>query len=382
MTTGNDSPKVWNFGAGPSVLPRAVLEKAQKDLLDYEGTGMSVVELSHRSKTFQKLMDETTSNLKTLLNIPDNYRILFMQGGGSTQFSAVVFNLLAHKGDRKATVDYLVTGSWSQKASEEAKHLGANVNIVFNTKKDTGSYTSVPPKETWKLTGSEAAYVYYCDNETVHGVEFDQVPEIDPSVPLVCDMSSNILSREVDVSKFGIIYAGAQKNMGPSGVTIVIIREDLLDRPAVENQESAPWPIPLMFDYKIQADNGSLYNTPPMFSIYVVGLVLEWLLQLGGISAIQAINERKAKKLYDVIDKYDIYKCPVDVQVRSKMNVPFRLTTEELEKEFLKGAEELHMAQLKGHRSVGGIRASLYNAMEEEGVQALTQYMEQFAQSH
>ncbi|KAK9696446.1 Phosphoserine transaminase [Basidiobolus ranarum] len=382
MTTGKDTLKVWNFGAGPSVLPTSVLEKAQRDLLNYDGTGMSVIEISHRSKTFQKLMDETTSNLKTLLNIPSNYRVLFMQGGGSTQFSAVVFNLLAHKGDRNAPVDYLVTGSWSQKASEEAKHLGANVNIVFNTKKETGSYTSVPPKENWKLTGSEAAYVYYCDNETVHGVEFDSIPEIDPNVPLVCDMSSNILSRQVDVSKFGIIYAGAQKNMGPSGVTIVIIREDLLNRPSIENQSNPTWPIPLMFDYKIQADNDSLYNTPPMFSIYGVALVLEWLLELGGISAIQSINERKARKVYDVIDKYDIYKCPVDEKVRSKMNIPFRLTTEELESEFLKGADSLNMVQLKGHRSVGGIRASLYNAMPEEGVEALVQYMEQFAKSH
>ncbi|CAG8813952.1 6754_t:CDS:1, partial [Dentiscutata erythropus] len=243
-----------------------------------------------------------------------------------------------------------------------------------------GSYGSIPPREEWKLSGPNAAYVYYCDNETVNGVEFNYVPEIEPSVPLVCDMSSNILSRKVDISKFGLIYAGAQKNIGPAGVTIVIVREDLLTR--LEISDSKLPAIPSMLDYKVMAENNSLYNTPPMFSIYVASLVFEWLLENGGIEEIEKINSIKAAKLYDCINKSKIYKSPVEESVRSRMNVPFRIQPEELEKEFLKGADELGMLQLKGHRSVGGIRASIYNAVPLEAVETLIQYMQEFERKH
>jgi phosphoserine aminotransferase len=312
------------------------------------------MELSHRGKTFAKILADAKQNLSKLLNIPDNYEILFMQGGGTTQFSAIVYNLLAAKGKSDAPVDYLVSGSWSQKASEEAKRLGANVNIVFNSKKSTGSYTSVPPQSEWKLSGPDAAYVYYCDNETVHGVEFNSIPDIDPSVPLVADMSSNILSRPVDVSKFGVIYAGAQKNIGPSGVTLVIIRKDLLT-PLKSAAEVPPSGLvtPQLLDFKTLADNDSLYNTPPTFAIYMSGLVFKHMLQNGGVESYTAINERKARKLYQVIDNSKIYKAPVAADVRSRMNVPFRIYPEALEAEFLKGAEARNMVQLKGHRSVG-----------------------------
>jgi phosphoserine aminotransferase len=331
-----------------------VLEKAQSELLNYDNTGMSVMELSHRGKTFAKILAEAKANLTTLLNIPDNYEILFMQGGGTTQFSAVVYNLLAAKGKPDAPVDYCVSGSWSQKASEEAKRLGANVNIVFNSKKSTGSYTSIPPESEWKLSGADAAYVYYCDNETVHGVEFPFVPTVDPSVPLVADMSSNILSRKVDVSKFAIIYAGAQKNIGPSGVTIVIIRKDLLT--PLQSATEIPaggLVIPQMLDFKTLADNDSLYNTPPTYAIYMSGLVFKYMLENGGVDKYAEVNDRKASKLYHAIDNSKIYKAPVAPAVRSKMNVPFRIYPEPLEAEFLKGAEARNMVQLKGHRSVG-----------------------------
>lgn len=312
------------------------------------------MELSHRSKTFGKILSEAKADLTSLLDIPDNYEILFMQGGGTTLFSAIVYNLLAAKGKPDALVDYCVSGSWSQKASEEAKRLGANVNIVFNTKKSTGSYTSIPPESEWKLSGPDAAYVYYCDNETVHGVEFPSVPTIDPSVPLVTDMSSNILSRKVDVSKFAVIYAGAQKNIGPSGVTIVIVRKDLLTSlQSASEIPSGGLVIPQMLDFKTLADNDSLYNTPPTYAIYMSGLVFKHMLENGGVEKYAEVNDRKASNLYQAIDKSKIYKAPVIAGFRSKMNVPFRIYPEPLEAEFLKGAEARNMVQLKGHRSVG-----------------------------
>ncbi|CAG8559979.1 9659_t:CDS:1 [Cetraspora pellucida] len=386
------TPNVWNFGAGPAKLPTSVLQRAQAELLNYNNTGMSVMELSHRSKEFDNLHNKAQRDLRTLLNIPDNYKILFMQGGGNTQFAVVVYNLLAAKRHQidddleeefNPPLDYLITGSWSLKAAEEAKKLYNNVNIVFDAKKFYGSYGSIPPKEDWKLSGSKAAYVYYCDNETVNGVEFNNIPEIDPSVPLVCDMSSNILTRRVDISKFGVIYAGAQKNIGAAGLTVVIVREDLLVRSKnFDNKSSGIPAIPSMLDYKIMADHNSLYNTPPTFSIYISSLVFEWLLELGGVEAIEKTNLTKAKKLYEIIDNSKIYKSPVEKSVRSRMNVPFKIQREELESEFLKGAIELGMLQLKGHRSVGGIRASMYNAMTLEGVDFLIEYMMAFERKH
>ncbi|CAG8665790.1 2480_t:CDS:2 [Racocetra persica] len=346
------APNVWNFGAGPAKIPTSVLQRAQAELLNYNNNGMSIMELSHRSKEFDNLNNKTQRDLRTLLNIPNNYKILFMQGGGNTQFAAIVYNLLAAKRHQldedleeefNPPLDYLITGS----------------------------------------CGSKAAYVYYCDNETVNGVEFNHIPEIDPSVPLVCDMSSNILSRRFDVSKFGVIYAGAQKNIGAAGLTVVIVRDDLLIRSKnFDNKNSGIPMIPSMLDYKIMADHNSLYNTPPMFSIYISSLVFEWMLELGGVEAIEKTNLIKAKKLYETIDNSKIYKSPVEKSVRSRMNVPFRIQREELESEFLKGAIELGMLQLKGHRSVGGIRASIYNAMTLEGVDFLIEYMMEFEKKH
>ncbi|CAG8543163.1 15575_t:CDS:1, partial [Acaulospora colombiana] len=341
---------------------------------------------------FENLNNKAQKNLRTLLDIPDNYKILFMQGGGHTQFSAIVYNLLMvkrqqfddiadeEKGEINPPLDYIVTGSWSAKAAEEAKKLYNNVNIALDVKKLKGSYGSIPPQEEWNLSGPNAAYVYYCDNETVNGVEFNRIPDIDPSIPLVCDMSSNILSRKVDISKFGVIYAGAQKNIGPAGVTVVIIREDLLTMPKPVTM-GAP-AIPSMLSYKVMADHNSLYNTPPMFAIYMSDLVFEWLLENGGVEAIEKINSIKSSRLYDCIKNSKIYKSPVEESVRSRMNVPFRIEPEGLEKEFLKGAEELGMLQLKGHRSVGGIRASIYNAMPLEGVDTLIKYMQEFERKH
>ncbi|RIA97087.1 pyridoxal phosphate-dependent transferase [Glomus cerebriforme] len=384
-------PRVYNFGAGPAALPLDVLEKAQREFLNYENTGMSVMEISHRSKTFEILLNNTKQDLKTLLQVPDNYKILFMQGGGCTQFSAIVYNLLEVKKQQlpegeefNPPLDYFITGSWSAKAADEAKRLYNNVNVVIDVKKSNGNFGSIPPKEEWKLSGSKAAFVYYCDNETINGVEFPFIPDIDPSVPLVCDMSSNILSRKFDVSKFGVIYAGAQKNIGPAGVTIVIVRDDLLVKPKSINDQDKGVPVtPTMLNYKIFADNNSLYNTPPMFSIYISGLVFEWLLnQIGGVGAMEEINKQKCTKVYDLIDKSKIYRSLVDKPVRSRMNAPFRIVPEKLEKEFLAGAEELKMVQLKGHRSVGGIRISMYNSVTLEAIDFLINYMIEFEKKH
>ncbi|KAI8384643.1 phosphoserine aminotransferase [Radiomyces spectabilis] len=383
--------RVLNFGAGPAKIPQSVLKKAQDELLDFDHTGMSILEISHRTKPFANVMARTKESLRQLLDIPDNYDILFMQGGASTQFAAVFYNLLAAKqeelrklGREKETivVDYFVTGTWSARAAVEAERLAAtvsqpvHVNRVVDVKQQTGQFGSIP--STWNLTDpakNNVAYVYYCDNETIHGVEFPQRPEIDPSVPLVADISSNFLSRPMDVSKHGVIYGGAQKNLGPAGVSIIIIRKDLLT-------DLSLGPVrPLMLDYATMAKHDSMYNTPPTFAIYIVGLTLEWLLEQGGLSGIEEANARKAKKLYDVIEQSKIYTSPVQAGCRSRMNVVFRLT-EALEKEFLAGAEARNMVQLKGHRSVGGVRASIYNATPEEDVDILIDYMKEFEKEH
>lgn len=325
------------------------------------------MELSHRSKPFGAILEKTKQDLRKLMDIPSNYSILFMQGGATTEFASVFYNLVAKKQQElkeagkegeEIVVDYLVTGAWSSKAAQEAERLiptvignRVRVNRAVNVKqKNGGKFGTIPAESEWELTDPKkhhVAYVYYCDNETVHGVEFQSIPKVDPSVPLVTDVSSNFLSRPIDVSQFGIVYGGAQKNLGPAGVTIVIVRNDLL-------VDLNVGPIrPLMLDFKTAADNDSMYNTPPTFAIYMVGLTLEWLIEQGGLEGIQKANNRKAEKLYKVIDESKVYTSPVAKDCRSHMNVVFNLKTEELEKEFLKGAEERNMHQLKGHRSVG-----------------------------
>ncbi|KAI8327358.1 phosphoserine aminotransferase [Choanephora cucurbitarum] len=390
------SSHVLNFGAGPAKIPQEVLLKAQKEFLNVNDTGMSVMELSHRSKAFGSILEKTKNDLTELMNIPDHYSILFMQGGATTEFASVFYNLVAHKQEElkkqgkegeEIVVDYIVTGSWSSKAAQEAERLvptvtgnPVRVNRALDVKKiNGGKFGTIPPQSEWNLTDPEkhnVAYVYYCDNETVHGVEFQFTPEVDARVPLVTDVSSNFLSRPVDVSKHGIVYGGAQKNLGPAGVTIVVVRNDLL-------ADLNVGPVrPLMLDFKTAADNDSMYNTPPTFAIYMVGLTLEWLKEKRGLQGISEVNQRKASKLYACIDQSQLYKCPVEPHCRSKMNVVFRLSSEELEKEFLKDAEARNMHQLKGHRSVGGIRASIYNALPEEDVDALIQFMQDFEKQH
>ncbi|XP_033974542.1 phosphoserine aminotransferase [Trematomus bernacchii] len=360
-----------NFGAGPAKLPQSVLLQAQKEFLSYSGMGISVLEMSHRSADFNKILTKTEILLRELLTIPDNYKVLFLQGGGSGQFSAVPLNLIGLKEDTCA--DYLVTGTWSEKAAKEAEKYG-KVNIV-HPKLD--SYTKIPDPSSWTLNPS-ASYVYYCCNETVHGVEYNFTPETN-GVTLVCDMSSNFLSRPVDVSKFGLIFAGAQKNVGCAGVTVVIVREDLLGHALND--------CPIVLDYKVQADMNSLYNTPPCFSIYIMGLVLEWIKNNGGSAAMEALNKQKSSMIYDIINASNgFYECPVDETCRSRMNVPFHIGSKEgdegLEKEFLAGASKRGMISLKGHRSVGGIRASLYNAVTLEDAEALGTYMKVFMKEH
>ncbi len=356
--------RVYNFSAGPATLPEEVLKKAQQEMLDWNGSGMSVMEMSHRGKEYISIAEKAEADLRELMQIPDNYKVLFLQGGASSQFAAVPINLMG--ANRKA--DYILTGQWSKKAIAEAKRYG-EINIAASSE-DT-KFTTVPAQSEWKLS-SDAAYLHYTPNETIVGVEFPFIPDVD--VPLVADMSSNILSKQIDVSKFGIIYAGAQKNIGPAGLTIVIVREDLMG--------SAIDGMPTMLDYKTQADNDSMYNTPPTYSWYLAGLVFEWLKQKGGISAMAEINQRKAAKLYEAIDTSAFYSNPVEVSCRSQMNVPFILADASLDDAFLTGAKEVGLTTLKGHRSVGGMRASIYNAMPETGVDALIEFMQQFEQQH
>ncbi len=351
----------YNFSAGPAMLPTAVIERAQQEMLEWNNSGMSVMEMSHRGKDFMSIATKAEKDLREVMSIPDNYKVLFLQGGASSQFAMVPLNLL---GDKKSA-DYLNTGMWSKKAVAEAKRY-CTVNLAADTSDD--GFSSVPTQESLKLN-PDAAYVHYTPNETIGGVEFDYIPETG-DVPLVADMSSTILSRPLDVSKFGVIYAGAQKNIGPAGLTIAIVRDDLIGK-ASDNT-------PAMFNYLTHADNDSMYNTPPTYSWYIAGLVFEWIKERGGLAAMGEINQRKAEKLYSVIDGTDFYGSPVAKNGRSWMNVPFTLANADLDAAFLAGAAERGLVTLKGHRSVGGMRASIYNAMPEEGVDALVSYMKDF----
>jgi len=357
---------IYNFSAGPAVLPHEVLLQAREELLDWHGSGMSVMEMSHRGKEFMGIAAAAEKDLRELMNIPANYKVLFLQGGAHLQFSMIPLNLLRGK----ASADYVNTGEWSKKAIAEAKKF-CKVNVVVDNADRNFSY--VPAFNTWKCD-PKAAFLHYTSNETIGGVEFNWVPETG-SVPLVADMSSHILSREIDVSKYGLIYAGAQKNIGPAGLCIVIVREDLIGQVPVNT--------PTMLDYKTHADNDSMYNTPPTYAIYMSGLVFQWLKRNGGVAAMEKTNIAKAKLLYDAIDASNgFYSCPVAKADRSRMNVPFTLKNEALDGDFLKQAEARGMLQLKGHRSVGGMRASIYNAMPLAGVQELVSFMTEFAKKH
>jgi phosphoserine aminotransferase len=357
--------RVFNFSAGPAVLPEAVLKKAAEEMLDWQGSGMSVMEMSHRGKEFISIAEKAEADIKDLLSIPANYKVLFLQGGATLQFDMIPVNLLAGK----SSADYVNTGEWAKKAIKEAKFF-CKPNIIASS--EDKNFTYAPAQSEWKLD-KEAAYVHYTANETIGGVEFHWIPETG-DVPLVCDMSSNILSKPVDVSRYGLIYAGAQKNIGPAGLTIVIVRDDLLGK-------GDPKPA-TMLDYKVHADNASMLNTPPTYAIYIAGLVFEWLKGEGGLAAMEKRNVLKANLLYDFLDRSEFYANPVRKEDRSLMNVPFTLKNAELDEEFLKGAKKAGMIQLKGHRSVGGMRASIYNAMPIEGVKALVEYMKEFEVKH
>ena len=358
--------KVFNFCAGPAMLPKAVMEKAQEEFINWNNTGSSVMELSHRSAIYMAMAAQAEADLRDLMSIPDNYKVLFCHGGGRGQFSAVPLNLLP----QGKSADYIVNGSWSKAAAAEAKIFG-DINII-NIREDHDGETSLLPTNKWPLKNN-AAYVHYCPNETVDGIEINDIPETN-GVPLVADMSSTILSHEIDVTKFGLIYAGAQKNIGPSGLTIVIVRDDLIG--------NAQLATPCIMNYKTCADNDSMYNTPPTYAWYLAGLVFQWLKALGGVKAIAKVNQDKARLLYQAIDNSDFYQNNIDSQYRSKMNIPFWLTDESLNKAFLVQAEQQGLMALKGHRSVGGMRASIYNAMPIEGVQALVNFMTEFEQEN
>ena len=357
--------RIFNFSAGPATLPLEVLETARDELVNWHGSGMSVMEMSHRGKEYMSIHAEAEADLRELLAIPANYKVLFLQGGATAQFAAIPMNLLRGK----TSADYLNTGEWSKKAIKEAKKY-CTVNVVASSEDRNFSYA--PAQSDWKLDPN-AAYVHITQNETIGGVEMFWVPETG-NVPLVADMSSNILSRPIDVSKYGLIYAGAQKNIGPAGVTIVIVREDLLGQVLPGT--------PTLLDYKTQADNESMYNTPPTYAIYIAGLVFKMLKAKGGLAAMEQANRAKAKVLYDFLDTSSFFLSPVAKENRSLMNVPFTLKNAELDEEFLKGAKARNLAQLKGHKSVGGMRASIYNAMPIEGVQALVEYMTAFEKQH
>jgi phosphoserine aminotransferase len=357
--------RVFNFSAGPAVLPIPVLEQAQRDLVALPGVGMSVMEISHRSKVFEDLLARAIAGIRELAGVPSNYRILFLQGGASLQFSMAPMNLL-HGGE---TADYIDTGTWAVKAIDEAKRVGS-VNIAASTKPD--KYSRIPSQSELRLTPN-AAYVHITTNNTIEGTEWKTLPDTG-NAPLVADASSDILSGPLDVGRFGVIYAGAQKNLGPSGVTLVMIREDLLERSRSE--------LPVMLNYKVQAENNSLYNTPNTFGIYILGLVTEWLKSLGGLPAIARLNERKAAMLYSEVDRTGFYRGTAQKESRSLMNVTFRLPDEELEKTFDRQASAAGFDGLKGHRSVGGMRASIYNAFPEEGVAGLVDFMREFERTH
>lgn len=356
--------RTYNFSPGPAVLPQAVLEQAQQEMLDWHGCGTSVMEMSHRGKEFMKIAGQAEADLRELMHIPNNYKVLFLQGGASTQFAMVPLNLCSTK--KIARMDYAFTGHWSKKAIAEGKRYG-DVNVAVNT--EESNFTTLPEQSAWQLS-ADAAYVHYVSNETIAGVEFNWVPDTGDT-PLVVDMSSNILSCPIDVNKYGIIYAGAQKNIGPAGLTIVIIRDDLLDKAGDQ--------VPAMLNYKTHADGDSMYNTPPTYAWYIAGLVFQWLKKMGGLESIGKINQSKAKKLYEAIDGSNgFYRNPVAVNCRSKMNIPFILQDDTLDKLFLEESAQAGLVQLKGHRSVGGMRASIYNAMPEAGIDTLIEFMKQF----
>jgi phosphoserine aminotransferase len=356
---------VWNFGSGPAMLVPSVLEQAKAELLDWHGKGMSVMEMSHRGKEFVAIAAEAEADLRALLAIPANYKVLFLQGGATAQFAAVPMNLLRGKGE----ADFVVTGEWSRKALAEArKYCRANLAASAEDRR----FTYVPRQSSWKLS-PDAAYVHVCTNETIGGVEYHWTPDTG-DVPLVSDMSSHILSKPVDVSRYGLIYAGAQKNIGPAGLVIVIVREDLIGHALPDT--------PDVLDFRLQADAGSMLNTPPTFSVYLAGLTFKWLLGKGGLAAMERENVAKASLLYDCLDAIPFYENPVAREDRSRMNVPFRLKDDPLDAKFLAEAEALGLSQLKGHRSVGGMRASIYNAMPLEGVAALVEFLGDFARRH
>lgn len=357
--------RIYNFSAGPAALPEEVLEQARDEMLNWQGCGMSVMEMSHRGKEFMGIAAQAESDLRELMGIPANYKVLFLQGGASSQFAMVPMNLLRGK----KTVDIVNTGVWSQKAIEEAERY-CTVNVAASSEDAKFSYA--PTQDKWRLS-QDAAYVHYTPNETIGGVEFHWIPETG-GVPLVADMSSNILSGPLDVSRFGLIYAGAQKNIGPAGLCIVIVREDLIG-------QTLPG-TPTMFDYKIHADHDSMYNTPPTYSLYIAGLVFKWLKRLGGLAEMDKRNNAKAALLYNCLDSSGFYHCPVAKDSRSRMNVPFTLKDAALDEEFLKQSKARGLAQLKGHRLLGGMRASIYNPMPLEGVQALVDFMREFEQKH
>ena len=357
--------RVFNFSAGPAVLPIPVLEQAQRDLVALPGVGMSVMEISHRSKVFEDLLANAIAGIRELAGVPENYRILFLQGGASLQFSMVPMNLLR----AGMAADYVDTGTWAVKAIEEARRVGS-VNVTGSTKAD--KYNRIPTQAELRLSPA-ASYVHITTNNTIEGTEWKSLPDVG-DVPLVADASSDILSGPIDVARFGLIYAGAQKNLGPSGVTLVMIREDLLGRSDAG--------LPTMLNYKVQAENNSLYNTPNTFGIYILGLVTQWLKSLGGLSGIARINQRKASLLYSEIDRTGFYRGTAQPDSRSLMNITFRLPSEELEKTFDRQASAAGFDGLKGHRSVGGLRASIYNAFPEEGVAGLVDFMREFERTH
>jgi len=357
--------RVFNFAAGPATLPLEVLNQVRDELIDWRGSGMSVMEVSHRSKAFIAVAEEAEALLRELLNVPSNYKVLFLQGGATGQFSAIPLNLTTPE----STVDYINTGAWSKKAISEAKRL-TKVNVAAD--EAASNYSTAPGQKALRLT-TGAAYVHYTPNETIGGVEFPYVPETN-GVPLVADMSSTILSRPIDVSKFALIYAGAQKNIGPSGLVVVIVREDLIGKARAGT--------PAVWDYKVMADEGSMLNTPPTFGLYFAGLVFKWLKARGGLTAIGERNRAKAEALYGYIDSSGFYRNPVSKEARSWMNVPFTLAKPDLDKTFLTEANAAGLTNLEGHRSVGGMRASIYNAMPIEGVQALIGFMKDFQRRH
>ena len=360
--------RVFNFAAGPAVMPLSVLEEMQRDLLALPAVGISILEISHRSKTFESILEQAEADMRRLAGIPSNYRVLFLQGGASLQFSMVPMNLLAPG----ATADYIDSGSWAEKAIKEAKKVG-HVSVAASTKGD--GYSRVPLQSELKLTPG-AAYVHMTSNNTIEGTEYRRLPEVGDA-PLVCDTSSDMFSRPIDVARHALLYSGAQKNMGPAGITVVIIREDLLQR-----SQGKKATMPTMLNYAVHAEATSLYNTPPTFAVYALGLVMKWLIGQGGLSAMATLNERKGAKLYAEIDRTGFYRGTARKEDRSLMNVTFRLTTEDLERLFIAQSTAAGLDGLKGHRSVGGMRASIYNAFPEAGVDALVEFMREFERKH